>query len=336
MLDFTIVMMTGMAAYLARFEGTIPGYYFHQLVILVPVLAIARIATNWAFGVYRMVWRYVGLVEALRFAQACATVSAVVVAARLLLGGLEARIIVPYSIIIMEGALSFLGMAGARFIPRIRREGTRVDVGTPTLLIGAGQGGLAIVKEANRHPELGIRPCGFLDDDPQKVGMEIANLRVLGTTRDITRVVGLTGAERVIITSDTFAPKSIGRIMDACNALDTDVQIVRGTYENLGEPRAAGDPEGLVREIRIDDLLSRDPVPPSLSLDDLRAHYGGKRVLVTGAGGSIGAELCRQLAQMGVARLYLAERDETNLFEIERELGELRAPSAWSRPCCSI
>lgn len=332
MLDFTIVMMTGMAAYLARFEGSIPGYYFHQLVILVPALAIARVATNWVFGVYRMVWRYVGLVEALRFAQAVASVSAAVVLVRLVVGGAEARIIVPYSIIIMEGALSFLGMAGARFIPRIRKEGTRLDAGTPTLLIGAGQGGLAIIKEASRHPELGIRPCGFLDDDPDKQGMEIANLRVLGTTRDVARVLGQSGAERVIITSDAFSPKAIGRIMDACNELGTDVRIVRGMYEHLGGPHTAGDPESLVREVRIDDLLSRDPVPPSLSLEDLRSHYSGKRVLVTGAGGSIGAELCRQLAQMGVARLYLGERDETNLFEIERELVEQRPPHGLVAP----
>lgn len=332
MLDFTIVMMAGMAAYIARFEGAIPSSYYRQLMVFVPTLAIARIATNWAFGVYRMVWRYVGLAEALRFAQAVAVVSTAVVLVRLLFGRVEPRIIVPLSIIVMEGTLSFLAMAGARFIPRIRREGARLDVGTPTLLIGAGQGGLSIVKEASRHPELGIRPCGFLDDDPHKLGMEIANLRVLGTTRDLTRVVGQTGAERVVITSDAFSPKAIGRIMDACNALEIDVRIVRGVYENLGEPHTPGDPESLVREVRIDDLLSRDPVPPSLSIEDLRSHYGGKRVLVTGAGGSIGAELCRQLAHMGVARLFLGERDETNLFEIERELAELRAPAGVVSP----
>jgi FlaA1/EpsC-like NDP-sugar epimerase len=319
-LDFVIVLSAGMAAYLARFEGTIPGSFFRQLLVLVPVLAMLRIGANWVCGVYRMVWRYVGLAEALRFAQACAIVSVLLLVVRLVLGRVDSHFIFPYSIIVMEGALSFLGMAGARFIPRIRQERPRPDVGTPTVLLGAGQGGLAIAKEAIRHPELDIRPVGFLDDDPSKVGMEIANLRVLGSSRDITRVIGQTGAERVIITSDSFSPKAIGRLMDACNSVGVDVRIVKGTYENLGAATPPGEVPALVREVRIEDLLSRDPVPPSLSLEDLRALYRGKRVLVTGAGGSIGSELCRQLAVMGLAKLYLAERDETNLFEIEREL----------------
>lgn len=320
MLDFVIVMVSGMAAYIARFEGVIPGTFYRQLLVLIPALAVARILVNSLFGVYRVVWRYVGLVDALRFAQSVAVVSAGLLLLRLVAGRFEGHLIVPFSIVVMEGALTFLGMAGARFVPRIRREGTRRDAGAPTLLIGAGEGGLAIVKEAIRHPELELRPVGFLDDDPHKAGMVIGNLRVRGTLRDIERELRETGAERVIITSAAIPPKAIGRIMDVCNPLGVDVRIVKGTYEFLGEAEAPGQAPALVREVRIEDLLARDPIPPSLSLDDLRRHYGGKRVLVTGAGGSIGSELCRQLALMGPARLYLAERDETNLFEIEREL----------------
>ncbi len=331
-LDATIVILCGMVAYLARFEGSISGPFFRQMLVLVPVLAVLRVLANAAFGVYRMVWRYVGLSEALRFAQACAAVSLVLLGGRLFLYGADPHLVFPYSIIVMEGALSFLGMAGVRFIPRIRRERTRADAGAATLLVGAGEGGLAVVKESMRHPELGIRPVGFLDDDLHKVGMSVAGLRVLGNLREAARVIRQLGVERVIITSAAIPAKVVGSIMDACGPLGVDVRIVRGTYEGLGAPAADGAGPALVREIRIEDLLSRDPVPPSLSGDDLRGHYRGKRVMVTGAGGSIGAELCRQLAVMGPAKLYLCERDETNLFEIERELGGSKGPAGMVQP----
>ena len=330
-LDASIVLIGGMVAYLARFEGSIPHNFFRQMVVLIPALALLRVAGNYLFGVYRMVWRYVGLSEALRFAQACAAVSVVLLAGRLFLYRVDPHLVFPYSIIIMEGALSFMGMAGVRFIPRIRRERARGDVGAATLLIGAGENGLAVVKEAMRHPELDVRPVGFLDDDPHKTGMAVAGLRVLGNLREVTRVVRALGVERVVITSSSIPAKDVSAIMDACNPLGVDVRIVRGTYETLGAG-ATGEAPALVREIRIEDLLSRDPVPPSLSRDDLRDHYGGKRVMVTGAGGSIGAELCRQLAVMGPARLYLCERDETNLFEIERELGGSKGPGGMVQP----
>ena len=326
MLDLVLVVVAGTAAYLARFEGRIPPTFFRQLAVVIPVLALARVAANRLFGVYRMVWRYVGLVEALRFAQACAAVSALLLFGRLFLGQLNGHFIFPFSIIIMEGALSFLGMVGVRFVPRIRSERTRTrDSGMATLIIGAGQGGLAVVKEAVRHPELGMRPIGFLDDDPGKAGMEIGALRVLGRVRDADRVVRQTGAERVVIASKSIPPKVVAQVIDTCNPLGVEVRIVKGTYDFLdGEAPGPDQPSGLMREVRIEDLLARDPIPPSLSLEDLRGHYGGKRVLVTGAGGSIGSELCRQLAAMGPARLFLAERDETNLFEVERELAGVK------------
>ena len=329
-LDIAIVLISGMVAYLARFEGSISHNFFRQMVVLIPALAGLRVLANWLFGVYRIVWRYVGLSEALRFAQACASVSLLLLVVRMFFYRADPHLVFPYSIIIMEGALSFLGMAGIRFVPRIRRERVREGAGAPTLLVGAGEGGLVVVKEAMRHPELGIRPVAFVDDDPHKSGMAVAGLRVLGPVRDIARVIPQVGAERVIITSASFPAKAVAAIMDACTPLGVDVRIVRGTYETLGA--TAAEEPALVREVRIEDLLARDPVPPSLSRDDLARQYGGKRVMVTGAGGSIGAELCRQLAVMGPSKLYLCERDETNLFEIERELGGSKGPVGMLQP----
>ena len=187
-------------------------------------------------------------------------------------------------------------------------------------MVGAGQGGVAIIKEASRHPEFDIKPIGFVDDDLEKQGMEIANLRVLGTLRDTRRLLESTGAMRVVITSSNIPSKAIARIMDAANPLGVDVRIVTGLYEGMNSPDELAAGTAAVREVRIEDLLSRDPIPPSLSMSDLSHHFGGKRIMVTGAGGSIGSEMCRQLALLGPAKLLMVERDETNLFEIEREL----------------
>ena len=319
MLDIAIVAVSVMFAYLVRFEGHISFKFFYQMLVLMPVLALARLAANGLFGVYRVVWLYVGLYEALRFAQAVFIVSAVLAICRAFVSPYVPWLNFPYSIVVMEGMFALMGMTGVRFLPRIVRE-RRVGSGTPTLLVGAGQGGVAIIKEASRHPEFDIKPIGFVDDDLEKQGMEIANLRVLGTLRDTRRLLESTGAMRVVITSSNIPSKAIARIMDAANPLGVDVRIVTGLYEGMNSPDELAAGTAAVREVRIEDLLSRDPIPPSLSMSDLSHHFGGKRIMVTGAGGSIGSEMCRQLALLGPAKLLMVERDETNLFEIEREL----------------
>lgn len=319
MLDFAICVVSVLLAYVVRFEGTIPETFFRQMMFLVPALAVTRVLTNYTFGIYRVVWRYVGLKETLRFVQTVAVLSTVLVVARVFFYSASPYFLIPLSIIVMEGAFTFVGMTGARFVPRIIAEHRRPasdQVGERTLLMGAGRGGLAIAREASLHPDLHIMPVGFLDDDRSKTGMEVHGLRVLGTSRDIERVVQEIGATQLIITSAKFSPKSILRIMNTCRSAGVRVRIVSGLFEILGSKFSAAS----LREVRIEDLLSRDPVPPSLSLDDLTQAFGGKRILVTGAGGSIGSELCRQLIRMNPKTLLLCERDETNLFEIDREL----------------
>ncbi len=308
-----------MAAYLTRFEGALPPSFFHQLLVLVPLLAVARVGANYIFGVYRIMWRYVGLPEALRFVQSIGSVSVILVLIRLLLIEHSQYFVIPIGVIVIEGTLTFIAMTGARFLPRIlaeRYSNEKADRAEATLLVGAGRGGLAIAKEALRHPDLGIRPVGFVDDDQSKRGMEIQGLRVMGTLADVERVVRTTAATRLIITTESIPSKAILDLMDRCRPLNVNVRIVPRLFELLGSQNAAEQ----LREVQIEDLLSRDPIPPSLSMTDLKQIYGGKTVLVTGAGGSIGSELCRQLQLTEPERLLLVERDETNLFEINREL----------------
>lgn len=325
MLDFAICAGAFLLAYLLRFAdgGALEGRYLWQALLLTPLLAFTRVLVNYTSGIYRVVWRYVGLREALRFVKTIALVSAFLLFARIFLRDVAPIFGVPFSVIIIEGTISFVGMAGARFVPRIiaeKRQPASADVGERTLLMGAGSGGVAIAREAFRDRKLGIRPVGFIDDDRDKAGRDIHGLRVLGTSRDLERILQEKHVSLLIITSSAFTPKDILELVDVCRPLGVSVRIVSDLFEILDKPVSASN----LREVRIEDLLPRDPVPPSLSLDDLTSEFQGKRVLVTGAGGSIGSELCRQLVRMNPDQLLLCERDETNLFEIHRELTQHR------------
>jgi FlaA1/EpsC-like NDP-sugar epimerase len=196
------------------------------------------------------------------------------------------------------------------------REAQETTPQTATLLVGAGQNGLAIAKEALKHPSLGMNVRGFLDDDRTKTGMEVHGLRVIGTLEQVEIALQRSQAKQLIITTTAIPPKAILSLMDRCRSLGVKVRIVPALFEILGSKSQA---EAL-REVQIEDLLSRDPISPSMSVADLRALYSGKRIMVTGAGGSIGAELCRQLALIEPEKLLLLERDENNLFEVHREL----------------
>ena len=322
LVDVGVCVASVVIAYLIRFEGAIPQQSYKQMVLLAPYLAIAHLVVNAFFGLYRIVWRYVGLREAIRFGKAVAVVSAVLLAFRLFWPTNNAYFKVPIGIILVEGILTFLGLTGARFLRRIVHERSQRVVyaspnkgETPTLFVGAGEAGLAMAREAAARPDLGLRVVGFIDDDPAKRGMEIHGRRVLGTLSSLPTVLRATGARQVIITSAAIPPAAILKIMDYCRP-SIDVRIVPGLYQVLGSRLNLT----MLREVRIGDLLRREPVPPSMSLEDLNEHYAGKRVLVTGAGGSIGSELCRQLALLEPAELILVERDENNLFQIEHEL----------------
>ncbi|ACY12723.1 polysaccharide biosynthesis protein [Haliangium ochraceum] len=323
-LDIFIIGFSTMAAYAIRFGfvGMVQAKYLYQMMMLVPTLIAARLLLNAALGVYRMMWRYVGLREALRFMRSAAVGSALVSVVLLFLRYATSEryefLQVPIGIIILEGTFTFGAIMGSRFLPRILAERTNStgDGAQPTLLVGAGRGGLAIAREAALNPALGFEARGFIDDDPSKHGREVHGLRVYGGLDALEDAIHELAVSAVIVTTSAIAPAQLLRIVDTARALGIQVRTVSRAFELL-DHRVDAD---TLREVRIEDLLSRDPVPPSLSMDDLVGAYGGKRILVTGAGGSIGSELCRQLARMGPAQLLLVERDETNLFEIEREL----------------
>jgi FlaA1/EpsC-like NDP-sugar epimerase len=229
----------------------------------------------------------------------------------------------PLGVIGIDFALSCLGIIGVRALRRLsveRRELARlrsVDVETtPVLLVGAGRAGLMVAKEIASRPELGLEVVGFIDDDAVKHGTVLHGKKVLGGIADIQGIAKRYAIEHAIITiADAPGPKIRG-ISEACRRAGLGVKVIPGLYQivsgSLNLTR--------LRDVAIEDLLRREPIV--LDEDAIGRDLRGRTALVTGAGGSIGAELCRQICRFAPKALILVERSENALFEIHRELQE--------------
>jgi FlaA1/EpsC-like NDP-sugar epimerase len=216
------------------------------------------------------------------------------------LPGIYPLLTVPISIIVIDFMLTTSLMICARLFWRItcenaaraitHHEGVRLR----TLLIGAGDAGIMAVREISRRRDLGLHVCGFLDDEPSKLKTVIQGVQVLGNTADLPTIVRTHRIDQVIITMANARRKTVRRILDLCEEAVVPVKIIPGLYEILGNHVTVSN----VRPVEIEDLLGRDTIDVAAWLEASQSSYLSKRVLVTGAGGSIGRELCRQLATL--------------------------------------
>lgn len=328
-MDLLILGIAFGVAYLLRFEGVPTGLVAKHLLFSWPYVVGLQYLVLIAFGVPRFAWRYVGLREAGRIWVAIGVATLILLGVRLLAGVLVNYAeflhyaIVPAGVILIDFACAFLGVTGVRAARRllgeraqVRAERRRDAEMVPTFLIGAGQAGVQVAREIAAHPHLGIKVVGFLDDDRQKVGTVIEGIRVVGTTDDVEALAQRFGATQAVITIANAHGSEIRRINERCRAAGMPAKIVPGVFEILDGKVSLS----RIREVSIEDLLRREPV--RLDSELVRGFLAGKRVIVTGAGGSIGSELCRQVARFRPACIVLAERSEYLLFLIHRELTE--------------
>ncbi len=328
-LDLAVLALAFLLGFLVRFDGHPPADFTVVLLVTWPYVVLFEYAVLRAFGVHRFAWRYVGLREALRIFFASAAASAGLMAWRFVIGVLDdneqafRRLLIPVGVIAVNFALVFLGTTGLRVWRRV--AGERSETGRrkrphreaiATMLVGAGQAGVLVARELASRPDLGLRPVGFLDDDRGKWGLVIHGVPVLGSTAQLPMLCQKHLAKQVVISIANAPGSEIRRIRRLCEEANLPAKIIPGLYEIVGGRVNLS----RIRNVAIDDLLGRQPV--QLDLEGIAEQVRGRTVMATGAGGSIGSELCRQLCSFEPAVLVLVERSENNLFNIHRELRE--------------
>ena len=312
-------------AYLFRFDFLIPPSSFENYLVQLPLVVMLQFAAIMIVGIYRFIWRYVGMGELRTYLIAAALWSGPMLILRLALPEPLKAWRIPLSVTLMDTVLAFGGLLLLRVTRRglyerfergesfLSSNGKTVK-GKRTLLLGAGQAGVMAARELSRQPRPELHVVGFVDDDPAKQGARLHGIYVLGKLAELPELVQVHEVEQLVVTMAKVPRDVIRDLVALGEKLEVEVRIMPGLYEIL---------EGRVnvsrfREVRIEDLLGREPV--ELAEEEMARFLTNSVTLVTGAGGSIGAELVRQVARFHPFRLILVERAEAALFEIEREV----------------
>jgi FlaA1/EpsC-like NDP-sugar epimerase len=320
--DAALLALAYYLAYVLRFDEGIPSKYEHLLADTIWITVPMQVAILAAFGLYSKLWRFVDQkdFETILKATVVSTGGLIVVLFLFSIGRHDP----PRSVIALDFLLALVFTCGARFAVRWAFErparGAMLErAGHEVLIVGAGNGGQQVALELRRNPGLRSAPVGYVDDDPRKQGMRVAGHKVLGTTDDLPRVLDAVKPDEVIIAIPSAPGILRQRVVTACRARSIPVRMLPTTFELLS---GGVNLMRQVREVQVEDVLGREPV--RVEIDRVGAYLSGRVVLVTGAGGSIGSELCRQIARVGPKLLVLVENSENALFEIRRELEEER------------
>ncbi len=304
-------------AYLVRFEFLIPVEYKSLIKVTLPVVLVSKMLAFAAFRLDRGWWRYVSIRD-VRPVTAGVTFGSVIFAAAcpVLLPHLQ----VPRSVYLIDWGLTLLLVLAGRYAIRIGREtlGRRRSPGADrrVLVVGAGAAGQMIVREIRENRSLGMIEVGFIDDDRAKRRTRIDGVPVLGCHEDIPDICEQHDIDEIAIAIPSATPSRLRHILGLCNDAKVKARILPGVGDLIGGKVSVR----ALRNVDLEDLLGRDPVP--LDADLLHRNITGRTVMVTGAAGSIGSELCRQIARLSPARLVMFEIAESPLFDLEMEMRE--------------
>ena len=317
--DAAIMALAYGAAYILRFNFNVPPEHVRGGVCAFVAVAAAQFTALLLFGCYRLLWRFISIYDVPRFLYAIGASTAVLVLIRLLLPGMW-FLRPPLSIAMINSGFVLGGLLLARVVWRsLQESGPRVEAGADapqrTLLVGAGVAGNTVARELRQRGAGAMEAVGFLDDDPAKQGSFMQGIAVRGGIADLPRIVRELHVQAVIVTMVRAPREVVRQVVHACELLGLPVRIAPGYFEILDGTLTVSQ----LREVDIADLLGREEVDFGGEVE-LARFVGGQRVLVTGAGGTIGAELARQVARLGPEKLVLVERNENALYEIDRAL----------------
>ncbi len=316
--DVFLILAAVTMAYFARFQDVgIPPQYRDVFFELAVIYAVVFPAVFYFLRMYHRIWEYASVKELIAIFQGVTAGTLVVVAAGVLL-----ELHYPRSIPLITWAFAIILIGGSRFAWRLFREqviitqkmnGSGPTRETNVLIVGAGQGGMLVAKELSQN-RIGFCPVGFVDDDPKKQKMQIFGLPVLGTREDIPEIVKTHRVKEIIIAMPSMPGKTVREIFNICRATGVRTKILPGVYQLIsGEVSVSK-----IRPVQVEDLLRREPV--QVNLQEIAGYLTGKSVLVTSAGGSIGSELCRQIASFAPRTLVLLDNYENTTNDVFLEL----------------
>ena len=330
LIDIILFSLSIFFAFYLRFDGKIPPYYIRMFALTLPVEIVLMLISFGIFSVFKTVWEYTGIPEiqklflALLFEKSTFGLLTylfrdIEIIRNILMHGKHVSLY-PRSVILISLALSIVFLGGIRGLFRIfseKKKGFMLDSRNNNkknlLIIGAGDAGITILKEINRHRELNYRIIGFLDDDMAKIGMYIHNVKVLGEINKLPKIIEKYKIDEIIIAIPSAKPSLIKRIVDLTKG-KVKLKILPGLYELINGKVSIS----RVRPLKLEDFLGREPV--KINLEEVKGFIKEKKVLITGAAGSIGSELSRQIDGLNPEKLILLDIKESELYMLYHEL----------------
>lgn len=309
-IDLLLINTALISSFILRFDNAWLNYFNINYLIAITIISFL---TLYFSSLYNKMWQYASMSELYSIFKATITINIIFVIYIYFF-----RVGFPRSIIAINLMTDIFLLGGLRFALRLLKEylnkNQNKKADTRVLIIGAGDAAEMVIREMQKHPELGKNIIGLVDDDPSKQSLEIHGKKVLGKRNKIPQIIKEYGVKEVIIAIPSADGKTIKELYELSNLKDVKVEIVPGVYEIL-----KGDVSlNQIREVKVEDLLRRKQV--DLITDEISAYLENKKVLVTGGGGSIGSELCRQVAKFDPEELVIFDINENNTYFLERDL----------------
>jgi len=313
--DALLVNLALFGSFYLRFEEGLPQEYIQTYIDAAVISTVALLLAFQFFGLYRNIWRYASIGEMLSIVYAVTIGSAFTVTVVYFI----APIRLPHSVSVLFWLLVIVSIGGFRFSQRLRQENPIFTVWNKTprkvLIIGAGDAGVLALRELKNRDFQDGMPVGFIDDSERKIYLNVQGFPVLGSRKEIPEVVEKYGVEEIIIAIPSASGDAIREIVEICKETKaSNLKILPGVYDILSGKITVSS----IREVQVEDLLGRDPV--WVDLEEVAHYLKGQVVLVTGAGGSIGSELCRQIVRFSPSQLILTGHGENSIFDIQQEL----------------
>jgi FlaA1/EpsC-like NDP-sugar epimerase len=319
-LDAAVIAVATFLAYYARFEGVVPTAFASAIPLAIGAAVLVYLAVFMGFGLYRLVLRHVSVDTMLTVSGAVLVGFSALAVADYLVKSPDGLRYVPFGVLFIQAVLVLLGVAGIRAAARVvvYVRNAQAGEGVRVLIVGAGSAGSLLLHEIVGRPLLGLTAVGFLDDDERLQGRTIGGVRVIGATDSLARVVAARRVEQVLVAVPSAPQSTVRRILNAAAEAGVTTRIMPPLVIAKGSVSVND-----LRMVEVEDLLGREQTP--IDLDRVRTTVAGKVVAVTGAAGSIGSELCRQIMRLSPAKLVLLEIDETRLYELWLELRQIDA-----------